>query len=62
MRARSVGARHWSDWLRTALGRVAPRGTPEAWLAELVNRSAEGLPLVTRDAGLRRSPLLKTVW
>jgi len=23
---------------------------------------AEGLPLVTRDAGLRRSPLLKTVW
>jgi PIN domain nuclease of toxin-antitoxin system len=81
-----------------ALGRITPRGTPEAWLTELVERSGvvvkditaavaafatqfpddfpadpadrliaatarvEGLSLVTRDARLRGSPILRTVW
>jgi PIN domain nuclease of toxin-antitoxin system len=80
------------------LGRLVPRGTPETWLTELVERSgvvvkeitpavatlatqfpesfpadpadrliaatarAEGLPLVTRDARLRRAQILTTVW
>jgi PIN domain nuclease of toxin-antitoxin system len=88
----------WEIAMMIHLGRVVPRGTPEAWLGELVERSgvvvkeitptvatlstqlpdgfpgdpadrliaatarAEGLVLVTRDAQLRRSRALKTVW
>jgi PIN domain nuclease of toxin-antitoxin system len=88
----------WEIAMMIALGRLAPRGTPEAWLGQLVERSgvvvreitaavatlathfgedfpadpadrliaatarAEGIPLVTRDAGLRASTILRTVW
>ena len=88
----------WELAMMIALGRITPRGTPEAWLTELVERSgvvvkeispavatlatqfphdfpadpadrliaaaarAEGLSLVTRDAKLRGSPILRTVW
>ncbi|MBM2804895.1 MAG: PilT protein-like protein [Deltaproteobacteria bacterium] len=81
-----------------SLGRVSPRGTPESWLAEMIDTSgvvvkeltpaiailstqfprefpsdpadrlisatarAEALTLVTRDKGIRKSALLKTVW
>lgn len=88
----------WELAMMIALGRITPRGTPEAWLIELVRRSgvvvkditpavatlatqfphdfpadpadriiaatarAEGMSLVTRDAKLRASPVLRTVW
>ncbi|MGH7319950.1 MAG: type II toxin-antitoxin system VapC family toxin [Candidatus Rokuibacteriota bacterium] len=88
----------WEMAMMIALGRVVPRGTPEAWLRELADRPGvavkeitpavaslatqlpddfptdpadrliaatarvEGIPLVTRDARLRASRLLKTVW
>lgn len=88
----------WELAMMIALGRITPRGTPEAWLSELVERSgvvvkditpavatlathfppdfpadpadrliaatarAEGMSLVTRDAKLRGSPVLRTVW
>lgn len=88
----------WELAMMIALGRITPRGTPEAWLTELVERSgvvvkditaavatlatqfpqdfpadpadrliaatarAEGMSLVTRDAKLRGSPVLRTVW
>jgi PIN domain nuclease of toxin-antitoxin system len=88
----------WEMAMMIALGRVIPRGTPEAWLADLVDRAgvhvrpitpvvaalatrfpddfpadpadrliaataqADGITLVTRDARLRRSPLVKTAW
>jgi PIN domain nuclease of toxin-antitoxin system len=88
----------WEIAMLMALGRVVPRGTPDAWLTELIQRSgvvveeitpaiatlathfgddfpadpadrliaatarAEGVPLVTRDAALRRARALRTVW
>ena len=88
----------WELAMMIALGRITPRGTPEAWLTALVERSGvvvkditaavaafatqfpddfpadpadrliaatarvEGLSLVTRDARLRGSPILRTVW
>jgi PIN domain nuclease of toxin-antitoxin system len=88
----------WELAMMIALGRITPRGTPEVWLTELVERSgvvvkditpavatlatqfpndfpadpadrliaatarAEGLSLVTRDAKLRGSPVLRTLW
>lgn len=88
----------WEIAMMIALGRLAPRGTPEAWLTQLVERSgvsvkeitpavatlatsfpddfpadpadrliaatarAEGIPLVTRDAKLRASAVVRTVW
>ncbi|MGH7773001.1 MAG: type II toxin-antitoxin system VapC family toxin [Candidatus Binatia bacterium] len=88
----------WEIAMLIALGRVSPRGTAEAWIAELIKASgavvkditpavavlstqfpdnfpadpadrliaatarAEGLALVTRDARIRRSSLLKTIW
>ena len=81
-----------------ARGRVIPRGTPEAWLGELIDRSgvvvkeitpavaalathfpedfpgdpadrliaatarAEGASLVSRDARLRASGMIETIW
>jgi PIN domain nuclease of toxin-antitoxin system len=81
-----------------ARGQVVPQGTPEAWLAALVERSAvvvkeitpavaalathlpadfpgdpadrliaatariEGAILVSRDRGLRASPMVETAW
>jgi PIN domain nuclease of toxin-antitoxin system len=88
----------WEIAMLIALGRLSPRRTPEAWIAELVETSgvvvkeltpavavlstqfpndfsadpadrliaatarAEGLALVTRDAKIRRSSLVKTIW
>jgi PIN domain nuclease of toxin-antitoxin system len=88
----------WELAMMIALGRITPRGTPEAWVTEVVERSgvvvkdvtpavatlatqfphdfpadpadrliaatarAEGMSLVTRDAKLRGSPVLRTVW
>lgn len=88
----------WEMAMMIHLGRLVPRGTPEAWLTELLGRAgvvvrditpavatlatqfpndfpadpadrliaatarAEGLALVTRDAKLRASRVLKTVW
>lgn len=88
----------WEIAMLIALGRLSSRGTPDAWIANLVKASgvvvkeltpvvavlstqfphdfpadpadrliaatarAEGLALVTRDANIRRSPLVKTVW
>lgn len=88
----------WEIAMLIALGRLSPHGTPEAWIAELVETSgvvvkelspvvavlstqfpndfsadpadrmiaatarAEGLALVTRDANIRRSPLVKAIW
>ena len=101
LRAGGIGIAAISLWemaMMVALGRVVPRGTPEAWLSDLVERAAvhvrpitpvvaalatrfpddfpadpadrliaataraDGLTLVTRDARLRRSPLVKTAW
>jgi PIN domain nuclease of toxin-antitoxin system len=88
----------WELAMMLARGRVIPRGTPEAWLAELIDRSgvvvkeitpavaalathfpedfpgdpadrliaatarAEGVPLVSRDAALRASAVIETIW
>ncbi|HEV8616599.1 MAG TPA: type II toxin-antitoxin system VapC family toxin [Methylomirabilota bacterium] len=88
----------WEIAMMIALGRLTPRGTPEAWLTQMVERSglsvkeitpavatlatnfpddfpadpadrliaatarAEGIPLVTRDAKLRASAVVRTVW
>lgn len=88
----------WEIAMLIALGRLSPHGTPEAWIAELVEMSgvvvkeitpiiavlstqfprgfsadpadrmiaatarAEGLALITRDANIRRNPLVKTLW
>ncbi|MFQ5902092.1 MAG: type II toxin-antitoxin system VapC family toxin [Candidatus Binatia bacterium] len=88
----------WEIAMLIARGRLSPRGTPEAWIAELVETSgivvkeltpvvavlstqfpngfsadpadrliaatarAEGLALVTRNANIRRSSLVKTIW
>jgi PIN domain nuclease of toxin-antitoxin system len=88
----------WEMAMMIVLGRLAPRGTPEAWLAQVVDASgvivkeitpavatlatqfpagfpadpadrliaatarAEGIPLVTRDAKIRGSAVLRTVW
>jgi PIN domain nuclease of toxin-antitoxin system len=88
----------WELAMMLARGRVIPRGTPEAWLAELIDRSgvvvkeitpavaalathfpedfpgdpadrliaatarAEGIPLVSRDAALRASAVIETIW
>ena len=88
----------WEIAMMIRLDRLAPRGTPESWLSELLERTgvivreitpaiatlatqfpdefpadpadrliaatarAEGAVLVTRDARLRRSRLLRTAW
>jgi len=88
----------WELAMMLARGRVIPRGTPEAWLAELIDQSgvvvkeitpavaalathfpedfpgdpagrlivatarAEGVPLVSRDAALRASAVIETIW
>jgi len=88
----------WEVAMLLARGHVVPQGTPEAWLAGLVDRShvvikeitptvatlaaqfpadfpgdpadrliaatarAHGLALVTRDARMRASPLVETIW
>lgn len=88
----------WEVAMLIARGRVVPQGTPEVWLASLVEHSrvvvkeitpaiavlaahlpvdfpgdpadrviaatarVEGLRLVTRDARLRASHLVETVW
>ena len=88
----------WEVAMMIARGSVIPQGTPEAWLAALVDRSgvivkeitpavaalatqfpdsfpadpadrliaatarAEGVALVSRDARIRASRLVETVW
>ena len=88
----------WEIAMLIALGRLSPRGTPDTWIAELVETSgvvvkeltpavavlssqfpidfpadpadrliaatarAEGLTLITRDAKIRQSSLVKTIW
>jgi PIN domain nuclease of toxin-antitoxin system len=88
----------WELAMLIARGRVMPHGTPEGWLATLIDRSsvtvkeitpavaalaahwpddfpgdpadrliaatarAEGLALVSRDARLRASPAVETIW
>ena len=88
----------WEVAMMIARGQVVPQGTPEAWLAALVERSAvvvkeitpavaalathlpadfpgdpadrliaatariEGAILVSRDRGLRASPMVETAW
>jgi PIN domain nuclease of toxin-antitoxin system len=88
----------WEVAMMLARGRVLAQGTPEAWLAALVDRSgvavkeitpevvalathfpesvpadpadrliaatarAEGIVLVTRDARMRASPVVATIW
>jgi PIN domain nuclease of toxin-antitoxin system len=88
----------WEIAMLIALGRVVARGTPDSWIAELLERSAvavkeitpavaalatqfpaefpgdpadrliaatarsEKLTLVTRDAKIRQSALVHTVW
>ena len=88
----------WEVAMMVARGRVIPQGTPEAWLAALVDRSsvivkeitpsvaalathfpadfpadpadrliaatarAEGAALVSRDARIRASRVVDTVW
>jgi PIN domain nuclease of toxin-antitoxin system len=88
----------WEVAMMLARGRVIPQGTPEAWLAALIDRSgvivrditpavaalaahfpgdfpadpadrliaatarAGGIALVSRDAAMRASPLVETIW
>ena len=88
----------WEVAMMIARGRVIPHGTPETWLAALVDRSrvvvkeitaavavlatqfasdfpadpadrliaatarAEGLSLVSRDSGMRRTEVVHTIW
>ncbi len=88
----------WEIAMMIALGRLLPRGTPDAWIFEIVETSgvvvkeltpavavlstqfpngfpgdpadrliaatarAEGLALITRDAKIRKSSLVKTIW
>ncbi|MGH7388150.1 MAG: type II toxin-antitoxin system VapC family toxin [Candidatus Rokuibacteriota bacterium] len=88
----------WEVAMMLARGRVIPQGTPETWLAALIDRSgvivreitpavaalaahlpgdfpgdpadrliaatarAAGISLVSRDAAMRASPLVETIW
>jgi len=88
----------WEVAMMLARGRVIPQGTPEAWLAALIDRSgvivkeitpavaalathfpddfpgdpadrliaatarATGISLVSRDARMRASPMVETIW
>ena len=51
-----------ASWSAAQLGVAAARAAIEADRLIAATARAEGVPLVTRDEGIRASKLLKTIW